>query len=77
MLVFKEWGCCDWDVLGALGLLDSYSWIAILPVLDACNGRGAYFLTKAGSLTESGLYTASGFTFNMFSSSILFSSSLK
>ena len=38
-------------------------------MLGACNGRGAYFLTYAGSLTEGGLNTASGLMFNMFSSS--------
>ncbi len=38
-------------------------------VYGACNGKGAYFLTKVGSLIESELCTASGFMFNMFSSS--------
>ena len=45
MLACEECGFCNWVILGALGLSGAYFLFDILLVLDACNGRGAYFLT--------------------------------
>ena len=60
ILVPSDCLVCNWDALGALGLLESNFWIAILLMFEACNGGGAYFLTKVGSSTAGGLYTTPG-----------------